>query len=121
MRPILGPSWEVVYSDWNDDAGGNKERTAFLFDRRAVTFNGLAAEVDAPREKEATEYLAKQSFWRAPYMWSFRAGNFDFIAIATHTRWGDSIEGRQAELQMLADWIDPPRRTFRTSSSRTTI
>ena len=31
VLPILGPSWEVVYSDWNDDAGGNKERTAFLF------------------------------------------------------------------------------------------
>ncbi len=104
--PILGPSWDVVYDDWMPDDGGNKERTAFLFDRRAVTFNGLAAEVDAPREKKATEYLAAQSFWRAPYMCSFRAGNFDFIAIATHARWGDGIEGRQAELQMLADWID---------------
>lgn len=104
--PILGPSWDVVYSDWIDDSGGNKERIAFLFDRRAVTFNGLAAEVDAPRGKKATEYLATQSFWRSPYMCSFRAGNFDFIAIATHARWGDSIEGRQAELQMLADWID---------------
>ena len=89
-----------------DDAGGNKERTAFLFDDRAVTFNGLAAEVDAPRGKKETEYLAAQSFWRAPYMCSFRSGNFDFIAIATHARWGDSIKGRQAELQMLADWID---------------
>ena len=102
----LGPSWEVIYSDWIDDAGGNQERTAFLFDRRAVTFNGLAAEVDAPREKKATEFLANLSFWRAPYMCSFRAGNFDFIAIANHARWGDSIKGRQAELQMLADWID---------------
>lgn len=59
--PFLGPSWDVVYSDWIDDAGGNKERTAFLYDRRAVTFNGLAAEVDAPREKEGIEYLAQQS------------------------------------------------------------
>ena len=103
---ILGPSWDVIYSDWIDDAGGNKERTAFLFDNRAVTFNGLAAEVDAPRGKAETEYLAKLSFWRAPYMCSFRSGNFDFIAIATHARWGDSVKGRQAELQMLADWID---------------
>lgn len=103
---ILGPSWDVVYSDWIDDAGGNKERTAFLFDRRAVTFNGLAAEVDAPRSKKGTEYLATQSFWRAPYMCSFRAGNFDFIAIATHARWGGSIKGRQAELQMMADWVN---------------
>ena len=106
VLPILGPSWDVVYSDWIEDAGGNNERTAFLFDNRAVTFNGLAAEVDAPRDKKGIEWLAKQSFWRAPYLCSFRAGNFDFLAIATHARWGDSIEGRQAELQMLADWID---------------
>lgn len=106
VLPILGPSWHVVYSDWINDDGGNGERTAFLYDRRAVTFNGLAAEVDTPRDKTATEYLAKQSFWRAPYLCSFRAGNFDFLALATHTRWGDSLKGRQAELQMLADWID---------------
>ncbi len=101
----LGTSWNIVYSDWIEDDGGNQERTGFLYDARAVTFNGLAAEVDAPREKKATEYLASQSFWRAPYLCSFRAGNFDFLALATHTRWGDSIKGRQAELQMLADWI----------------
>lgn len=106
VLPFLGPSWEIVYSDWIDDGGGNKERTAFLFDRRAVTFNGLAAEIDAPRAKKLTEYLAKQSFWRAPYLCSFRSGNFDFIAIAAHARWGDDIKARQAELQLLADWID---------------
>ncbi len=106
VLPFLGPSWDVIYSDWIDDPGANSERVAFLFDRRAVTFNGLAAEVDAPRSKKEKEYLASQSFWRAPYMCSFRSGNFDFIAIATHARWGDSVEGRKAELQLLADWID---------------
>lgn len=110
VLPILGPSWDVVYSDWISDSGGNRERTAFLYDRRAVTFNGLAAEIDAPRKKEGTEYLATQSFWRAPYMCSFRSGNFDFIAIATHARWGNSIAGRQAELQLLANWIDERQR-----------
>jgi hypothetical protein len=103
---FLGPSWDVVYSDWIDDPGGNDERVAFLFDRRAVTFNGLAAEIDAPRTKKAREYVADGSFWRAPYMCSFRSGNFDFIGIATHTRWGDSIDARRTELQLLADWID---------------
>ncbi len=102
----LGTSWRVVYSDWIDDSGGNKERIAFLFDRRAVTHNGLAAEIDARRSKKTEEYLATQSFWRAPYMCAFRAGNFDFVAIATHARWGDSLAARQAELQMLSDWID---------------
>ncbi|HUI90611.1 MAG TPA: endonuclease/exonuclease/phosphatase family protein [Chitinivibrionales bacterium] len=106
VLPILGPSWDVVYSDWMDDSGGNSERIAFLFDERAVTFNGLAAEIDAPRSKKGDEYLAGHSFWRAPYMCSFRSGNFDFIAIAEHARWGKDLAGRQAELQMLADWID---------------
>ena len=102
----LGEYWDVVYCDWIEDDGGNDERVAFVFDRRAVRFNGLAAEVDAPRAKKATEYLAAQSFWRAPYMCSFRAGNFDFVVIATHARWGEGTAGRKAELQMLADWID---------------
>jgi len=102
----LGSSWQLVYSDWIDDNGGNKERTAFLYDRRAVIFNGLAAEIDSPRVKQGTEFLAAQSFWRAPYMCSFRSGNFDFLAVAMHARWGDSIEGRRAELQLLAEWLD---------------
>ena len=105
VMAYLGSSWNIIYSDWIADDGGNSERTGFLYDTRAVTFNGLAAEVEAPREKKATEYLASQSFWRAPYLCSFRSGNFDFLALATHTRWGDSTKGRQAELQMLADWI----------------
>jgi endonuclease/exonuclease/phosphatase family protein len=103
---FLGPTWQVVYSDWIDDPGGNDERVGFLFDRRAATFNGLAAEVDAPRAKKLEEFIAAQSFWRAPYMCSFRSGNFDFIAIATHTRWGHSLTAREAELQTLANWID---------------
>lgn len=105
VLPILGSSWEVVYSDWINDYGGNRERIAFLFDKRAVTFNGLAAEVDPIRRKKGKEYVPSRSFWRAPYMCSFRAGNFDFIAIATHARWGDEA-GRLAELEMLSEWIE---------------
>jgi hypothetical protein len=102
----LGDSWRVVYSDWTDDAGGNDERTAFLFDKRSIVHTGLAAEIEPPRTKRGREYLAASSFWRAPYMCSFRCGNFDFIAIALHARWGDSEEARAAELQLLSDWID---------------
>src|SRR5574337_182884 len=34
VMTYLGDSWKVVFSDWTDDAGGNDERTAFLFDRQ---------------------------------------------------------------------------------------
>jgi hypothetical protein len=30
VLPILGEYWDVVYTDWQDDDGGNDERVAFL-------------------------------------------------------------------------------------------
>jgi hypothetical protein len=106
---ILGPYWRAVYSDMIPDAGGNRERVAYLYDKRAVTFNGLAAEANEPRKKKGFEYLPEKSFWRSPYMASFKSGNFDFVVLTTHIRWGDSLEARRGELEMLADWIEAKR------------
>jgi hypothetical protein len=103
---VLGPTWRAVYSDMIPDRGGNSERIAYVYDKRAVTFNGLAAEANAPRSKEGTEYHAKIDWWRAPYMASFRSGNFDMVLITAHIRWGDSDDERIPELQLLADWVD---------------
>jgi endonuclease/exonuclease/phosphatase family metal-dependent hydrolase len=105
VMDYLGDSWKVVFSDWADDRGANDERTAFLYDRRAVIHNGLAAEIDAPRVKRGNEWVTEESFWRAPYLCSFRAGNFDFLAIAMHARWGDSEEARRDELQRFSNWM----------------
>ena len=106
---ILGPYWRAVYSDMIPDPGGNRERVAYLYDKRAVVFNGLAAEANEPRQKKGFEYLPATSFWRAPYLASFRAGNFDFVALTTHIRWGDGAEARREELGRLADWIEAKR------------
>lgn len=107
---VLGPYWRAVYSDMIPDAGGNRERLGFIYDKRAVTFNGLAAEANEPRKKKGFEYLPESSFWRSPYMASFKAGSFDFIVLTVHIRWGDSVEARRAEIEMLADWIEAKRR-----------
>ena len=85
---ILGPYWKVVYSDFNSDMAGNRERIAYVYDKRAVTFTGLAAEPDPPRKKvkviiggeEVMEYRSLITWWRSPFMASFRAGDFDFLA-----------------------------------------
>ena len=106
---ILGPYWQVVYSDMIPDAGGNRERLAYLFDKRAVVFNGLAAQAQPPRKKKGFEYVSEDSFWRAPYLASFKAGNFDFVVLTVHIRWGDSTEARRLELERLADWIEAKR------------
>ncbi|MFI5175629.1 MAG: endonuclease/exonuclease/phosphatase family protein [Terriglobia bacterium] len=107
---ILGPYWRAVYSDMIPDSGGNRERTAFLYDKRAVTFGGFAAEANPPRKKVGNEYISEISFWRSPYMASFHAGNFDFVVLSAHIRWGDDEIARKGELQLLADWVDEKRK-----------
>ena len=110
VMKILGPYWRAVYSDMIPDAGGNRERLGFIYDKRAVVFNGLAAEASAPRRKQGFEYLPEKSFWRSPYMASFKSGNFDFVVLTTHIRWGNSVEARRQEIERLADWIEAKRR-----------
>ncbi len=112
VMKILGPYWKVVFSDYDSDAGGNKERVAYLYDKRAVDFTGLAAEADGPRKKDkkTKEYLPRLSWWRKPYMASFRAGSFDFVLLTAHIRWGDKKEDRIAPLKLLAEWVDKRRK-----------
>jgi endonuclease/exonuclease/phosphatase family metal-dependent hydrolase len=113
---ILGPYWHVVYSDFNRDRAGNRERIAYVYDKRAVAFTGLSAEADPYRKKtkvkikgkEVSEYRSEITWWRSPFMASFRAGDFDFVAITAHIRWDKAggLASRQRELQLLAEWVD---------------
>lgn len=110
IAEILGPYWHAVYSDAIVDPGGNRERIAFVYDQRAATFQGLAAEASPPRTKKGTEYLPALSWWRSPYMAAFRAGSFDFVVFAVHVRWGDSIDARKQEIQSITEWLDGKRK-----------
>jgi endonuclease/exonuclease/phosphatase family metal-dependent hydrolase len=112
---LLGPFWKVVFSDYTTDAGGNKERIAFVYDARSVKFTGLAAESDGPRKKNKTtgQYVPNFNWWRKPYLASFRAGHFDFVLLAVHLQWG-TVGGREKELSQLAEWI----KTFQKDEFR---
>lgn len=103
---LLGEYWDVVYSDYVDDSGGNKERIAYIFDTRAVQFTGMAAESDGPRKKnrQTGVYEPQFSWWRKPYMASFKAGHFDFVVLSVHIQWGTEA-GRKKELDELAKWV----------------
>ena len=102
---ILGPYWKAVYSDMIPDAGGNRERIAYVYDKRTVVFTGLAAEANPSRKKRNGEYVSDITWWRSPYIASFRAGSFDFIVLTSHIRWGSDEGERIKELKLLADWI----------------
>jgi endonuclease/exonuclease/phosphatase family metal-dependent hydrolase len=107
---ILGPYWHAVYSDMIPDAGGNHERLGFVYDKRAVAFTGLAAAANPPRRKVGTEFVPEFTWWRTPYMASFASGNFDFVVLTTHVRWGSGVAERSTELASLAKWIDLKRQ-----------
>lgn len=120
VMKILGPYWKVAFSDYSTDRAGNRERVAYLYDKRSVAFTGLAAEADPPRKKrkviidgeEVYEYLPTIAWWRSPFIASFRAGDFDFILITAHIRWDSSggEESRERGLKELAKWVDKRRR-----------
>ena len=108
---ILGSYWRVVLSDYRTDNAGNHERIAYVYDSRMVRFTGLASEADPPRQKVNGEYeQIYGDWWRSPYMASFTAGNFDFVMIATHIRWGGGVAARAKEIGQLADWVEQRRQ-----------
>jgi len=116
VKDILGPYWKFVVSDFRPDRAGNRERVAYLYDERMCQFTGLAAEADPPRKREKispdedSDYRSKYTWWRSPYMASFKAGNFDFTLLTAHMRWGNSESEREAALENLADWIEKRRK-----------
>lgn len=111
----LGSEWRVVFSDVTLGSRGNEERLAYLYDRRAVTFTGLAAEAVVPpiekKENGKKVTIPAGQFWRTPYIASFRAGHFDFVLISVHVLWGTVSEDRVVELGAIADWIEDRRQS----------
>ena len=43
VTELLPPFWDFVTSDYGGDRAANKERIAYVFDKRVVRFTGLAA------------------------------------------------------------------------------
>lgn len=82
------------------DPGGNCERIAYIYDKRAVTFTVFAATANPPRTKKGAEYLPDRFWWRPPDAASFQAGDFDFVVIEAHIRWGDDNKARRAWVQI---------------------
>jgi endonuclease/exonuclease/phosphatase family metal-dependent hydrolase len=112
VMEILGPYWRMVFSDFNTDPAGNRERIAYLYDKRVATFTGLAAEADPPRRKNRVTKVYEPTivWWRSPFMASFRAGSFDFILLTVHIRWGESKTDRIPPLKELAKWVAKRRK-----------
>ena len=111
---VLGPYWKVVFSDVTEGSRGNEERIAYLYDKRAVVFTGLAAEAVTPPIEQKVDgkkvVTPAEQFWRTPYIASFRAGTFDFVLLTVHAQWGQP-EDRVVELGRIAEWVEQRRQS----------
>lgn len=89
LQRILGSWWDFIVTDVTLGTSGNSERMAYLYDRRKVSFTGLAAELVLPKEKgAATEPM---QLARSPYIAGFRAGWAYLTLVTVHIYYGKSI------------------------------
>jgi len=85
---LLGPQWDVIFTDVSYAQGGNSERLAFLFDKNQVFFTGLAGELVLP--PEASKTVAQVA--RTPFVCGFQAGWAKFNLCTVHIYYGEGDE-----------------------------
>lgn len=89
LQRLLGSWWDFLVTDVTLGTSGNSERMAYLYDRRKVSFTGLAAELVLPKDTGAKEEPVQMA--RSPYIAGFRAG-WAYLTLATvHIYYGDSV------------------------------
>jgi endonuclease/exonuclease/phosphatase family metal-dependent hydrolase len=101
----LGPQWDMVYSDVSYADGGNNERLAFLYDKRRVSFSGLAGELVLPM-KGATDLMKQVA--RTPFICGFQAGWATFNLCTVHIYYGKSVANdprRVDEIEAMAELL----------------
>ena len=83
---LLGNDWGVFTSLVTDGKSGNRERLAFLYDKRTVSFKNIAGQIILPGESYTTPFA------RAPYMIRFQSGWLNFDICTSHIYFGEATK-----------------------------
>ena len=106
LLKLLGSWWDFLVTDVTLGTAGNSERMAYLYDRRKVSFTGLAAELVLPDGSGVKTEPAQLA--RSPYVAGFRAG-WAYLTLATvHIYFGKGVKvdpRRLAEITAFATTI----------------
>jgi endonuclease/exonuclease/phosphatase family metal-dependent hydrolase len=110
LQDRLGRTWKFVVSDVTEGSAGNKERLAFLFDRRKIRFSGVAGEIVIPpiEDKNGKTIAPANQLARTPTIVGFEAGWFRFMLATVHIIWGGATAEdprRVAEIKALAEFL----------------
>jgi endonuclease/exonuclease/phosphatase family metal-dependent hydrolase len=110
LMRILGSNWDYIINDVTDGVSGNRERSAYLFNRSRVRLSGLAGEITLWDELTAGSPVKQLK--RAPYITGFRAGWKSFAMINLHLHPGKSDEDialRAEEIRLLLAALEEKR------------
>lgn len=105
---ILGGWWDYIVTDVTEGSSGNKERMAFVFDKRKIRFGGLAGEIVLPPRKKDGEKIYVRQFARTPFMVGLQAGWFRFVLSSIHAYYGISKPNdptRLAEIKHISEFL----------------
>jgi hypothetical protein len=125
LQEILGGWWKYIVTDVTEGTAGNRERMAFLYDSRKVTFGGLAGEVVLPDSKKERSL----QFARTPFLCGFKAGWSKFNLCTVHIYYGkaSAVDPRRVkEIDDLAKFLakraaDPPKQPDRPDGKVTAV
>lgn len=81
---ILGNDWGIFTSVVTQGASGNKERLAFLYDKRTVSFRNIAGQIILPGAN------SEEQFARSPYVIRFQSGWLKFDICTAHIYYGNA-------------------------------
>ena len=97
LQRLLGSWWDFIVTDVTLGRSGNAERMAYLFDKRKVSFGGLAAELVLPKVEGADQPPLQLA--RSPYVAGFKAGWAYLTLVTVHIYYGKStpIDPRRLE------------------------
>lgn len=113
VQRILGNDWKFLFTDETMGSAGNKERLAFLYDSRKVTFAGLASEIVLPPSASKTgdgekEAPPARQLARTPFSVGFKSGWTNFVLTTVHIYYGDDRADdptRVQEIQSIAAFL----------------
>ena len=102
MDKFLGSDWGVIVSDVSAGSKGNRERLAFIYDKRRVTPSGLAGEIVIPPTAEGDP---QQQFDRTPYIVGFQSAKERFALLTAHIKYGKKPTDRLNEIKTLSEFV----------------
>jgi exonuclease III len=113
LKRILGSWWDYVVTDVTEGRRGNKERLAFLYDKRKIRFGGVAGEVVVPpveiRENGRTVRVdPSDQLYRTPYLVGFQASWRKFVLCTVHILYGQGVANnpnRAREIRQVAEFL----------------